>query len=85
LFSSFIEHKHFAGAISSQRAAKTANDPENLSRTVGTKIASTIRQWMTLNGIVFMSLADAKRRGRTKVVPLLEAWGSETASVCGIR
>jgi hypothetical protein len=38
---------------------------------VGTKIASTNRQRMTLNGIVSISLADVKRRGRTKVVPLL--------------
>jgi len=30
---------------------------------------------MTLNGIVSISLADVKRRGRTKVVPLLGAVG----------
>jgi len=30
---------------------------------------------MTLNGIVFISLADAKRRGRTKVAPLRGPWG----------
>jgi hypothetical protein len=77
LFSSFIEHKHFAGANSEQRAAKPANQAEKVSRTVGIRIASTNRQWMTLIGIVFMSLADAKRRGRTKVAPLFEARGQQ--------
>jgi hypothetical protein len=75
LFSSFIEHKRFAGAISGQRAAKLANEAEKITRSVGIRIASTNRQWMTLIGIVFMSLADAKRRGRRKVAPLFEAWG----------
>jgi hypothetical protein len=73
LFSSFIEHKHFAGAISEQRAANPPNQAEKMTRSVGIRIASTNRQWMTLIGIVFMSLADAKWRGRTKVAPLFEA------------
>jgi hypothetical protein len=73
LFSSFIEHKRFAGANSEQRRTKPAKWAEKITRSVGIRIASTNRQWMTLNGIVFMSLADAKRRGRTKVAPFLEA------------
>jgi hypothetical protein len=75
LFSSFIEHKHFAGAISEQQAVKAPKEAENFSRSVGTKIASTNRQRMTLIGIVSISLADAKRRGRTKVAPLFGPWG----------
>jgi hypothetical protein len=75
LFSSFIEHKRFAGANSEQRAGKPAKRADKITRSVGIRIASTNRQWMTLNGIVFMSLVDAKRRGRTKVAPLFEARG----------
>jgi hypothetical protein len=70
LFSSFIEHKHFADGNSRQRAAKRRPEAKNVSRSVGNKIASTNRQRMTLNGIVFISLADAKGRGRRKVAPL---------------
>src|SRR5580693_3505980 len=58
-----------------QRPAKRSNQVEKLSRNVGTKIASTNRQRMTLIGIVSISLADMKRRGRTKVAPLFEPWG----------
>jgi hypothetical protein len=74
LFSSFIEHKHFAGAKREQRTGKPAKRAEKITRSVGIRIASTKRQWMTLIGIVFKSSADAKRRGRTKVAPLFEAW-----------
>jgi hypothetical protein len=77
LFSSFIEHKQFAGVNSKQRDGNLANRGEKITRSVGIRIASTNRQWMTLNGIVFMSLADAKRRGRTKVAPLFEARGQD--------
>jgi hypothetical protein len=35
LFSSFIEHKHFAGAISEQRAAYAPNHAEKITRSVG--------------------------------------------------
>jgi type IV secretory pathway component VirB8 len=77
LFSSFIEHKQFAGAISEQRAVNPPNHHQKNTRTLGIRIASTNRQWMTLMGIVFMSLADAKRRGRTKVAPLFEARGQQ--------
>src|ERR1700722_13536203 len=80
LFSSFIEHRQFAGAISQQRAAKPSREAENLLRSVGTKIASTIRQRMTPIGIVFMSIADAKRRGRTKVAPLFGPLGERNGS-----
>ena len=80
LFSSFIEHRHFAGAISQQRAAKPSREAENLLRSVGTKIASTIRRRMTLIGIVFISIADAKRRGRRKVAPHLGVRGKRNGS-----
>jgi len=75
LFSSFIEHKQFAGAICEQRAAKAPKEAENFSRSVGNKIASTKGQRMTLIGIVSISLADAKGRGRRKIAPLFGPWG----------
>jgi hypothetical protein len=77
LFSSFIEHKHFAGAKCEQRTGKAAERAQKITRTLGIRIASTNRQWMTLIGIVFKSSADAKRRGRTKVAPLFEARGQQ--------
>jgi len=35
---------------------------------------------MTLNGIVSISIADVKRRGRTKVAPLFGPWGKRNGS-----